>query len=169
MHKSILSRWRLWGFVSLFLAPWILALGLYYSPAARWLTPKTQGILLTQPKYIGDLPLITVSGQSLASMPDTVWRWLYVQPTSCDDTCQTTLNLLHNARISLGRDQGRITLHCIQDPTHTKQSAMLSFLTPGTLAMVDPQGWLMLYYPPAIDYQGVLSDLKRLLKYSRQG
>ena len=41
-------------------------------------------------------------------------------------------------------------------------------LAPGTWYLVDPAGWIMMSYNGEVDYKGVMSDLKFLLKNSSE-
>lgn len=43
-----------------------------------------------------------------------------------------------------------------------------SLINPGTWYLVDPAGWIMMSYDAQVDYKGVISDLKFLLKNSSE-
>jgi hypothetical protein len=133
---------------------------LYYTPAIRWVTAKTNGILLKTPVSVAALEVPAAA--KTAELSKT-WQLWYVVAESCDKRCQSDLNQLRNAQKALGKEQHRVTLRTIEP------QAGLPFLTPGTLAIVDPLDWLMLYYEPGMPYKGMLSDLRRLLKYSHIG
>jgi hypothetical protein len=138
----------------------ILAGLLYYTPAIHWLNAKTNGVLLKDPVSVAALELPPVA-QAVGSSKS--WQLWYVVAESCDKRCQADLNQLRNAQKALGKERHRVILRTIEP------SAALPFLTPGTLAIVDPLDWLMLYYEPGMPYKGMLSDLRRLLKYSHIG
>jgi hypothetical protein len=142
----------------------ILAGLLYYTPAIYWLKPKTNGLLLKVPVSVAMLELSAVTQTEVTrSEPLKTWQLWYVVGESCDKHCQVDLNQLRNAQKSLGKEQHRVILRTVAP------SAALPFLKPGTLAIVDPLDWLMLYYEPGMPYKGMLNDLKRLLKYSHIG
>ena len=138
----------------------VLAGLLYYTPAIRWIKSKTNGILLKTPVSICALEISPTI--KAAEYPKT-WQLWYVVADACDKHCQSDLNQLRNAQKALGKERHRVTLRTIEP------HAALPFLTPGTLAIVDPLDWLMLYYEPGMPYKGMLSDLRRLLKYSHIG
>jgi hypothetical protein len=151
------TLWILW---ILCLLPMVLAGLLYYSPAIHWLTTKTNGILLRQPISVDALNVFSLEERALASQR---WQLWYVVDKSCDKQCQLSLERLQNAQKALGKDRHRVILRTIEP------QATLPFLRPGTVAIVDPLNWLMLYYEPDMPYKGMLSDLRRLLKYSHIG
>lgn len=150
------------GLFVLFLTPWVLASVCYYGSVTAWLKPKTNGVLLETPINIRDLNLGWVAEPRAADLKDK-WLVLYRWPARCEAACQESQHLLQNAVIALGKDQQRVRLLAVRD------NPSLPFLTEGAVALVDPLGWLMLYYTPAIPYKGVLTDLRRLLKFSRIG
>lgn len=151
------TLWLLW---ILCLLPVILAGFLYYTPAIRWVTYKTNGTLLQTPVSVTGLTLPPVVQADRSSK---TWELWYVVAESCDKRCQSDLKQLQNARQALGKERHRVILRTIEP-----QKA-LPFLKPGALAIVDPLDWLMLYYEPNAPYKGMLTDLRRLLKYSRIG
>jgi hypothetical protein len=138
----------------------ILAGLLYYTPAIHWVSSKTNGILLKTP-----LSIASLEGEAIKKDMDSshTWQLWYVVGASCDKRCQSDLDQLYNAQKALGKERHRVRLRTIEPHPD------LPFLTPGTLAIVDPLDWLMLYYEPGMPYKGMLSDLRRLLKYSHIG
>ena len=155
-NRSRLTLWLLW---ILGLLPMVLAGLLYYTSAIHWITPKANGVLLKTPVSVAALELPAAQ----TSEASKTWQLWYVVADACDKHCQSDLNQLRNAQKDLGKEWHRVTLSTIEP------HATLPFLTPGTLAIVDPLDWLMLYYEPGMPYKGMLSDLRRLLKYSHIG
>ena len=149
--------WILW---TLCLLPLVLATLLYYTPAIRWVTSKTNGILLKVPVSIAHIDKSFASSTGESAKP---WQLWYVVDKSCDKRCQADLAQLQNAQKALGKEKHRVILKTVEP------HATLPFLTPGMLAIVDPLDWLMLYYEPGMPYKGMLSDLRRMLKYSHIG
>ena len=156
-HRSRSALWVLW---IVGLLPMILAGLLYYTPAILWVTAKTNGILLKTPVSVAALEAPAAARATDASQ---TWQLWYVVPKSCDQRCQADLNQLRNAQKALGKERHRVTLRTVEP------QVTLPFLTPGSLAIVDPLNWLMLYYEPGMPYKGMLADLRRLLKYSHIG
>lgn len=103
-------------------------------------------------------------------------RWRLILPISPDcDACLKTEPLLNNIVTALGRDGDRVTV--IQLPTSNELAA-------GYIYIADPPGLLIMRYAlpnaqssgePAVDNEqakmgkALLTDLRRLLKYSRAG
>ena len=137
--------------------PLALAYLLYFTSAgSSWLKSATHGILLEKPLQV------SVAGSTDAQGMQK-WQLWYIVADTCDKRCQTDLALLQNAHIALGKDRDRVVLKTV-----SPQEA-LPFLKPGTVAVLDPYHWLMIYYLPEMPYQGLLTDLRKMLKYSHIG
>ncbi len=127
------------------------------------------------------------------------WVMLYVNPQSCDQTCQNNLFNMQQVRIALGKDRGRVqrlivtnalsqdhlidglikqsypgTLHAVIDTNSyqelIEQGAIKTIDKKGAaLFIVDPQGYLMLSYRSDASPEDILKDLTRLLGVSQIG
>ena len=126
-------------------------------------------------------------------------RWVLVYVGSaeqCDPRCQTALYDLRQVRLALGRDMDRITTLLLlgQVPdggldrwlatehphllvgiadSRIRDSLSQPFAQPSpsgdAFYLLDPFGNLLMRYPVTVDPQGVLKDLKRLLRLSKIG
>ncbi len=122
------------------------------------------------------------------------WKILYHIPSNCDETCTNVLFSLHQGFQALGKLQGKATPVAIRtvDASITSQQlkdgygyidileqqstqdATLSQLSSDYVYLVDPFGKVILRYKATAQKQDMImttkdwiSDLKRLLKYSR--
>lgn len=118
-------------------------------------------------------------------------RWVIVVSDSgtCPAPCVEKLTAVHKARLSLGREAGRVTRVFVADDLAAPDAAALAAF-PGTEAvrtpqglqlppgavndrahiyLVDPLGNVMMRWPARAEPKRMLQDLKRLLKASQVG
>jgi hypothetical protein len=157
---------------------------------------KNNGELVTPPLPIADLPLRNAAGQPFdyAAEPK---RWTLLVPIhgSCDEACEQALYLTRQVDIALGREANRVRRYAVATqyplPADVQQllreqhaditvlhadraalDAYLARLPAGAevprFAVVDPYGWLMMYYSARHDGRAVLDDLKFLVKNSHE-
>lgn len=93
-------------------------------------------------------------------LPEGAGRWQLILLTDkpCRDRCSDWQQLMPKLHASLGRERDRIQWR--QTPAGVQQSGLL---------LVDPQGYMVTRYSLDLQPQGVLKDLKRLLKISKVG
>jgi hypothetical protein len=125
---------------------------------------------------------------------DTEWKILYHIPTNCDLTCTNVLFSLHQGFQALGKLQEKATpvairtvdasisteqlkegygyIHILEQ--QSKQEATLNQLSSDYVYLVDPFGKVILRYKATAKKHDMImttkdwiSDLKRLLKFSR--
>lgn len=124
------------------------------------------------------------------------WTFLVVGLDECDDDCRQQLYLTRQIRLALGKYMPRIedtylslngtvseeTRHWMQQEHPQLQllttdsdvarawfqqkEPQLDLLNSATFYVVDPMGWVMMYYTPEQDYKAVIKDMKFLLKNS---
>lgn len=124
------------------------------------------------------------------------WTFLVTGSGDCLASCRERLYLSRQIRLALGKYQPRIErvyLHTgapLSDDSRAYLAAehpqlkviesagsaaqdwfrseppALDLLQDGRLYLVDPAGWVMMYYTDAHDYKAVISDVKFLLKNS---
>lgn len=167
----------------------LLLMALFASPAlAAWLTyawwqPShftNHGTLLA-PQALDLPPLVDGAGQT-APWSDLRGRWvlLVAVPGPCDADCVRAAFLARQARLAQGRDQARVVRVLAATGATAgwphldgAYRAALDRLPPalagGGLFLVDPGGRLMMAYPAQADGEGVIRDLKQLLRASREG
>lgn len=113
------------------------------------------------------------------------WVLVAVAGPSCERSCMELVDELVHLHVALGRDEHRVALLLAgpdvlpeamrRTPVRLAGPALLAQLPesvpapPGTVLVVDPRRFLMMRYPPGFNAEGLLDDMKRLLRYSRVG
>lgn len=136
---------------------------------------------LVQPPVAVDWSDFGVAAQTLRGK----WVLALAAPATCDPTCQTRLYQMRQVRVALAQDMGRVTRVWLVSDGGSPEPAVLDRqeglvvvrhgvttrldVEPGRIALVDPQGNLMLRFPQSPDPKLMLKDLQRLLKYSPAG
>ena len=86
------------------------------------------------------------------------WQLILLLDKPCDKRCEEWQKQMPNLHASLGKDRERLQW---QQLVVEHQS--------GGLLLVDPRGFMVTRYSLQLQPQGILKDLKRLLKISRVG
>ncbi len=162
-HKQLSTKKRSWsahGLALVFSAPLLMAIVLYMG----------RGYFSFQHVCTGQLYNPPLHSQTLAFFNKNhhgKWQMIYLRPETCDTSCQTLQNTLAAVYTALGKERERVISHQMtmspQTMTELKASAR------GGTLIIDPQGWLVVYYPPHSEAKGILKDLKRLLRLSHVG
>lgn len=157
---------------------------------------KNNGVLIKPPRAIAELPLQSANGDTFdfAKQPK---QWSIAIPVSahCDAQCEQTLYITRQIHIALGKYTERVRRYLIateypldaefenllkQHPTievlrvdsaEFSQYVARSNLQPlqnHQYFLIDPEGWLMMYYGPQHEGKSVLKDLKFLLTNSHE-
>ena len=157
---------------------------------------NNNGVLIKPPRAIAELPLRFANDQSFdfAKQPK---RWSILIPVAahCDDRCQQTLYITRQIHIALGKDADRVQRYLVAThwpldaefekllPKHPKlqilkidaatfdryfAQSQLQPLRDQQYFLVDPAGWLMMYYNPRHSGKAVMKDLKFLLSNSHE-
>lgn len=157
---------------------------------------KNNGVLIKPPRAIAELPLALANDEpfEFAKQPK---RWSILIPVAahCDSQCQHNLYITRQIHIALGKDANRVQRYLIatQWPLDSDFEKLLqehpklqvlkidsavfdryfaqSQLQPvrdQQYVLVDPAGWLMMYYGPQHDGKVVMKDLKFLLTNSHE-
>lgn len=156
------------------------------------------GQLLNPARPLPNLRMTTLKGQPLTlTALHGHWQLAYLGGAgSCPVDCRNRLNYLSQIRIALGRDMPRVqTLLLLAQPpesglrrwlsrtgivTHavvTDAATRAAFTnefpaipaTQPAVYLIDPLGNLVMRYGPQVAPNGILLDLRRLLKYSEIG
>lgn len=177
------SRRSLLLVLAAFIIPIVLAkLALHY----QWFNygVTNQGELLKQP--------LTVAEIGLDQGELKQWLVIYALPENCDQPCQQTLMGIEHAYLALGRETPRVTPIAMSssvfnaeqinqlDNKHWRIVDMPSDaqtrLSTMQIYVADPLGNIVLTYQQPTNAEAIpafgksmLSDLKKLLKYSRIG
>lgn len=107
------------------------------------------GILIKNERYL----------QTLSDTSANKWRILYVPPLECDGECVDRKKILHNLHIALGAQRDRVQI---------LQSTEVQISTEdiNNIFIIDPKGLYVMRYPANNDLNGLLHDMRKLLKYS---
>ena len=167
--------------VLVFAAPLLVA---YIMNREGWRPQQTRnsGTLVEPPRDVTAASVTLTDGSKLA-WRDPQWHWtlLALAGARCVAECQTRLDEALRMHITLGRNAERVrfvylgptlpneylatrtALQAGQDDT----GALAEYRATGddalALALVDPNGLLMLRYPQGYDAQGLRSDIQKLL------
>lgn len=194
--SPVKNRLYLLFIISLFFIPlvlaWLLFLGDWHSGGT-----VSHGELLTPARPVPVLQVQPTTGPELdRNWLRGRWTLVYPGAADCDDRCQRGLYNIRQIRLALGKDMLRTqSLFLMTGPPvaavddwlrreHTTLTAgtadagTLGFFTqafPGNGAtgdwiyVIDPVGNLFMRYGVNADPKGILTDLQRLLKYSKLG
>jgi cytochrome oxidase Cu insertion factor (SCO1/SenC/PrrC family) len=153
------------------------------------------GQLIEPPRALPDVQLADAAGGS-ATLHGS-WTLLYLAPDGCPATCREALYRMRQVRLALGRDMERMQRVLVFPAGAAPLSELAAEwpgqrfvsgvdaafaaggtfslgpgddpITAGRLYVVDPRGFLMMSYAPDAGPDGIIADLKRLLRYSRSG
>ncbi len=157
---------------------------------------KNNGVLITPPRAIAELPLTLGDGEQFefAKQPKH-WNLLIPVVAHCDNQCEQNLYLTRQIHIALGKDADRVQRYLIatqwpldaqfeellkQHPgvqiLRVDAAAFTAYFSQSNLQpardqqylLLDPAGWLMMYYTPQHDGKAVIKDLKFLLSNSHE-
>lgn len=155
---------------------------------------SNRGELVTPPRPLPALEWETLNGEALSSSDlEGNWTMLTVAGSACDETCELNLYHLRQIRLAMGEDRKRVLrILLLQDTDNLDQLAsklapfegtivltgsqeargqLLDVVSPDAtggaadrIFLIDPQGRLMMAYPPKPDAKDVVKDLQRLLR-----
>ncbi len=194
MQKSTRTLWLL--FV-VFVVPLLLAVLMYQQRAALHLPQLQHGHLLAPPVSVTQVALQQADNTtvSLAAMQGR-WLMLYVAPEVCESRCQQYLHTLQQIHVALGKDQQRVRTLLVlgKPPTDLHSMTALTQRYPqirvgvaqqpkvfndalgeaglaqeGHLFLVDPHGYMLMWYAQGTTPRDITKDLRRLLGVSHIG
>lgn len=193
------SRAQIWILIAVFFAPLIIAFVLYYGlDGWRPSGSTNQGDLIQPPAPVPEVALTTPQGaKHPPDLLRDIWTIVYVGSGDCDSRCREALTLMRQTRLALNDDMTRVqrlflvTQDCCDetylatehagllvatlDENATSVESVFAAATPeplpeaGRIYIVDPLGNLMMSYPRDAEPKGLLTDLKKLLKFSHIG
>jgi len=170
-------------------AAWLLNL---FAPDWRPFGTVNHGILVQPVRPISAAGLKDPTGMKLdADYLHGRWTLVHVLNGPCGQRCIDALVHTRQVQQALGDDMNRVQrLMVVATPRYAENVAKppelalavakspwlasFSFAEDGSsqafgIYLVDPQGNLMMRYPPNIDQRGLISDMERLLKISKIG
>jgi len=159
---------------------------------------KNRGVLITPPQRLSELPITFANGNAFefGKLPRQ-WTILIPVGQSCDEACAQTLYLTRQIHIAQGKNTNRIRRYVLTtalpldaafeqllQKEHAKtqvlkadpaafdeffaKTGMPQPLREKAYFIVDPEGWVMMYYTPKHDFKAVMADLKFLLGNSHE-
>ncbi len=163
----------------LFTLPGCLALLIYQYP--QWLGSST----INNGQFIS--PMIKLDSLNEQSQ----WHLLLISDKACEAQCLTLLDKLARVRLALGRLSREVDLRLMVSEKamlpstlirrQMKEVAMTSQVLSSTdierlmsrdyrqgVFIVDPRGYLVLFYPLEAKQKGIYNDLKHLIKVAKQ-
>lgn len=141
--------WPLIFIFGMFALPMVAAAIFLYYGAPIKAHSSQHGILIKDERYL----------QVLNESRSNKWRILYVPPLECDEECIERKKMLHNLHIALGAQRDRVQILQATDVKICTEDINNIFI-------IDPKGLYVMRYPANNDLNGVLHDMRKLLKYS---
>lgn len=175
------NRWTLIAVLVLFAAPIIIAYVLNHN---GWLpqNARNYGTLVEPVRDVGQTAVVLSDGSKLAwSDPQWHWTLLALAGNDCKTNCQSALAAVMRMRITLNRNAERLRVVYLGPPLPPDASKGLDPLQMGTdttnafaefrpqgddtvaLALVDPNGRLMLRNDAGFDVARVRDDLMKVV------
>ncbi|MDB6097166.1 MAG: hypothetical protein JWM09_1444 [Francisellaceae bacterium] len=153
------SFWPLIFLLILFFIPWFSALGAYLYRNELNISIQAGGELLKSHHSIRNLKLYNHQNQLLPiSSLIGKWQLLYIgynYPHSPDAKLITALN---NLRLALGKNKQKLSIQTILP------NANSNWLKSDSIVVVDPMGFMILYYQSNTPHKVILKDLQKLMK-----
>jgi hypothetical protein len=181
MNKQYRNRLALIALVLIFAAPLGVA---YLMNRAGWhpQVMRNSGTLIEPPRDVGTVAVTLGDGKPLV-WRDPQWHWtlLALPGTQCATQCRTRLDEALRMRLTLGRNAERLRIVYLGPALPEADVAARVPLIVGNdanaalaeyrarsdddlaLALVDPNGLLMLHYPAGYSAQGLRSDIQKVL------
>ncbi|HEY1898228.1 MAG TPA: hypothetical protein VGG49_00370 [Steroidobacteraceae bacterium] len=177
----------------LFLLPLLLSFWLYYGLHWRPHEMSNHGELIEPVRPLPDVTLPDSAGSAQRHIFQRHWTLVYVGNGACDANCHTTLFFMRQTRLSLNNEMDRVqrvflaTADCcdrdflaavhpglrVLDASQAAARPLLARFPAGeraqSLYIVDPLGNLVMRYDARLPPEGLLADLKKLLRLSNIG
>lgn len=181
MNKTNRSRFLLIAIVLVFAAPLVVALLLNLG-GWRPATTRNYGVLVEPPVDVGAAP-VTLAGGGTLDWSDPQWHWTLVVLSNgdCGADCQARIADVLRMRLTLNRNAERLRVVYLGPALPTPAVQALAPLLAGSddnnllatyrpaaagtpaLALVNPNGLLMLRYGPDFDVARVRQDLVKVV------
>ncbi|MFC6671019.1 hypothetical protein [Marinobacterium aestuariivivens] len=156
--------WLIWGLGA---GPLLLAVLMYWSGVGVPQGRTHHGVLLADGARIDGWQLQNAGGEHWRG--EAKWQLFLTVPADCT-RCMGWLERMPNLWTAIGKERERVGWHrvsatAVGDVLGSKRVKELG----GALWVVDPLGNLVLRYDLDVEPQGVLEDMRRLLKLSKVG
>jgi hypothetical protein len=181
MNTQNRNRLALIALLLLFAVPLLIA---FVMNREGWHPQQTRnsGTLVEPPRDVSAAPVTLADGSTLV-WRDPQWHWtlLALPGARCATQCRTRLDETLRMRLTLGRNAERLRIVYLGPALPAIEIAARAPLIAGTdtggalaeyrahgdddlaLALVDPNGLLMLRYPESYSAQGLRSDFQKVL------
>ncbi|NVK42892.1 MAG: hypothetical protein HWE39_16745 [Oceanospirillaceae bacterium] len=156
--------WLIWG---LGFGPLLLAVVMYWSGIGVPDGRTHHGELLADGALVGDWQLEDKSGEAWQGAEQ--WQLLLTVPNDCQQ-CAGWVESMPNLWTAIGKERDRVQWHLVTlSPTQGALTSKRVAELGAGLWIVDPLGNLVLRYDLGVSPQGVLDDMRKLLKLSNLG
>lgn len=142
---------------------------------------KNNGELLQPPADLREAAPVLDDGQPYPWAPaERTWRIVVAPPASCTTECERIARDVDTVWQLFGKDADRVHVLWVGDPPAAPRPDTLRSVRPSPalraglprlddpagvpVYVVDPNGFVILRYPPGADLAGLRSDLARLLR-----
>lgn len=181
--SKLRGRWQLIALLVLFVGPTLTA---FVMTVSDWRpgSGTNHGELVQPVERIETADWRTRAG----ARPDFAGQWVLLMPVAgdCGADCRERLDALGRVRIALDRDVDRVIIATLQpegaEPATAEGEALVRLSAPAAqveelarnageamaVHLLDYRGFHVLRYPRPLDASGVLDDLERLLRLSKE-
>ncbi len=184
------NKLQLLGVVLLFSLPLLVSL---IAALMGWRPEGTRahGTLLNPPLALSEARLLAEDGSVMPwRNAESAWHLLVLAPSPCDVRCSAMVDTVHRVWRGLNRHARRVEVHLLGTADEAAREAMKAFpqmhvtrldpdLMPASdtsvrdgveaavglpVALVDPNGYLVMRFEPGFDPTGLRRDLYRLVR-----
>jgi len=167
----------------------------YVTSQGIQLGTQNQGTLIRPPQQLTTMLQLDDQGQPINwYQGESIWAMMVIGSEQCDTQCERKLYLVRQIHTMLGSNSPRVKMVYVnKDAQLTEQTqkllqteyarfevvqandALLNAWSAGTkdpkiasanFYLIDPAGWIMMYYTDEQNYKAIIKDLKFLLKNS---
>lgn len=151
----------------IFVLPVVMSIFLYYFQAHFHFHTVNRGHLVTPP----------IKVNYLTNAEKKKWQIIYIFENQCGEHCQQVSHQLFQLQKALGKDYKRVRVNVISSNTNqtiTLQNDFISkkknnFIVKNKIYLIDPLGFLFMYYSSDVNAMDILKDLKKVLGASQIG
>jgi hypothetical protein len=134
---------------------------LYFYHAHFQFKTTNHGILVNPPKMMRTKHIKAIIGKK--------WLVMYVPAMPCNEHCRRIQHNLNQVKLALGKNSDRVNIILSDFDMQSELSATFGKATTQKIYLIDPRGYLFMYYSSDTDPMNILKDLKHLLEVSQIG
>lgn len=174
--------------VLVFFGPLLAAVIAFYGPWA--FAPSAAHGQIIEPPLPLPAEALPVRMRTAPAGQPRKWSVIYARTSACGEDCLEDLLRLHQVRLALGEDRGRVQTVLLWAGPDLPIPPEAEWITArlddaagktiiqllgedavrnGRIYIADPADRLMMTYPPDVEQSGLLEDLERLLDLSGTG